>query len=142
MLPPAPGRFSMTTGCPHIFCNSTPSERATMSVVPPGGNGTIMRTGFDGQLCACAVSEEITNAVATNNRHIEPRCIFVTSGKWWAKSAFTMVIRLCWPQHGKVHTGAGSGDHKLARNRVRSTRADHRDRTAGVPADFSATGLG
>jgi hypothetical protein len=43
MLPPAPARLSMTTGCPHdsdIFC---PITRAATSVGPPGANGTMKR---------------------------------------------------------------------------------------------------
>src|SRR5438067_13653479 len=30
------------------------TSRATMSVVPPAGNGTMMRSGFDGNVCAPA----------------------------------------------------------------------------------------
>src|SRR6185503_6445512 len=52
--PPAPPRFSITT-CWFQICESfSPSSRAEMSVAPPGGNGTMKRTGFCGQDCACA----------------------------------------------------------------------------------------
>src|SRR5262245_15610328 len=40
MLPPPPGRFSMTNCCPI--------RRATMSFPPPGAAATIMRTGRAG----------------------------------------------------------------------------------------------
>ena len=48
MLEPAPGRFSITSGCPSSRASGSPSARATKSAAPPGGNPTSMRTGFDG----------------------------------------------------------------------------------------------
>jgi len=54
MLPPAPARFSMTKGCPRISAIFGVTVRATMSVPPPGGNGTMTRIGFDGKFCASA----------------------------------------------------------------------------------------
>jgi hypothetical protein len=41
----APGRFSTTIGWPNTSASRMPRVRAVMSVGPPGGNGTIMRTG-------------------------------------------------------------------------------------------------
>src|SRR5258706_9449190 len=49
-----PGRFSTTTVCPRPFARCTASTRLVMSAVPPGGNGTTMRSDFDGKVCACA----------------------------------------------------------------------------------------
>src|SRR6185503_108194 len=49
MVPPAPPLFSTSTGWPRfslIFC---PTRRATMSVVPPAGNGTTTLIGLDGK---------------------------------------------------------------------------------------------
>src|SRR5471032_530240 len=54
MLPPAPPRFSITTGWPHASASFAPSSRATRYAGPPAGNGTITRTGFDGYCCASA----------------------------------------------------------------------------------------
>jgi hypothetical protein len=48
---PAPGLLSITTGWPRLFASASPSARATRSVVPPGGNGTTIVTGFEGQSC-------------------------------------------------------------------------------------------
>src|SRR5689334_16643292 len=48
MLPPAPARFSITTGWPSELERRSPTRRAKMSVEPPGANGTTMRTGLDG----------------------------------------------------------------------------------------------
>jgi putative ABC transport system substrate-binding protein len=48
ILVPAPDLFSMITGWPSRSDNHWPNKRATMSVVPPGANGTIRCTGRDG----------------------------------------------------------------------------------------------
>src|SRR6185503_2870030 len=52
--PPAPPRFSITTCWPQICESFSPRSRAEMSVAPPGGKGTMKRTGFCGHDCACA----------------------------------------------------------------------------------------
>src|SRR5690349_14352999 len=48
MLVPAPGRFSMMTGCPSRSESQEPMTRATVSAPPPGGNPTIQRRGLYG----------------------------------------------------------------------------------------------
>ena len=54
-VPPAPGRFSTTTGCPQRSPSLGPIMRAEMSVALPAENGTTMRTGLLGNFCcACA----------------------------------------------------------------------------------------
>src|SRR6266571_4226112 len=55
MLPAAPGRFSTTRGWPRPSAILGAMRRATTSAPPPGGYGTIRRTGFDGY-CAKAAS--------------------------------------------------------------------------------------
>jgi hypothetical protein len=37
--------------------------RATMSVVPPAGKGTIIRIGLDGYACACAAAAANTDTM-------------------------------------------------------------------------------
>src|SRR5436309_5836956 len=64
MLPPAPARLSMTKGWPRISAIFGVTVRATMSVPPPGGNGTMTRIGLDGKVCASALL-----ASATAKRH-------------------------------------------------------------------------
>src|SRR5258706_11289558 len=56
ITPPAPPRFSTTTGCPHSCCSFTPTVRAVMSVPPPGANGTTKVTDLAGQVCASKVA--------------------------------------------------------------------------------------
>jgi hypothetical protein len=43
MMPPAPGRFSTTTGWPSASESFGATRRAGVSVAPPGENGTISR---------------------------------------------------------------------------------------------------
>ena len=59
-----PGRFSTTTGWAQRSCSFWPTARAIRSVGPPVGNGTTMRTGLDGNVCAAA------NGIAANESTI------------------------------------------------------------------------
>jgi hypothetical protein len=55
MTVPAPGRFSTSTWRPSDFGISCAIIRTVVSIVlPPGGNGTMMRTGRTGQAGVCA----------------------------------------------------------------------------------------
>src|SRR5262245_40516381 len=50
MRPPAPGLFSMITGCP-MFCDSfCPTSRAKRSLPPPAAKPTIKRIGLLGKI--------------------------------------------------------------------------------------------
>src|SRR5688572_33251255 len=55
-LPPAPGRLSITTCCPHASASLTPTMRASTSFGPPAGYGTIRRTGRFGKTSAAAAA--------------------------------------------------------------------------------------
>src|SRR5947209_6563822 len=44
-----------------------PTRRATMSVVPPAGNGTTMRSGFDGKLCPNAARLKTAEKTSASN---------------------------------------------------------------------------
>ena len=46
--PAAPPRLSTTTGCPRRSDSFCANVRPTMSVLPPGGYGTMNRIGFEG----------------------------------------------------------------------------------------------
>ena len=52
MLAPAPVIFSMTTDWPSDVRMRSPRMRASVSVGPPAGNGTIIVIGRDGKVCA------------------------------------------------------------------------------------------
>src|SRR5436305_8391905 len=60
IVPPAPGRFSTTTGCPQYSESFWPNVRARMSVALPAVNGTMIFTGFVGH--ACALANEVHSA--------------------------------------------------------------------------------
>jgi hypothetical protein len=48
MLPPPPGRLSMTTGWPRIFSSLRPTMRASTSLGPPGVKATTSVIGRAG----------------------------------------------------------------------------------------------
>ena len=48
MIPVAPGRFSTTIAWPQARVSSWAIARASVSCKPPGGTGTMSRTGFAG----------------------------------------------------------------------------------------------
>ena len=48
IAPPAPPRFSTTTGWPMLSLMRWATMRATTSVVPPAGKGTMIFSGLDG----------------------------------------------------------------------------------------------
>src|SRR5262249_50760338 len=55
MVPPAPARLSTYTCCPSFILSCCATSRPTTSLLPPGGNGTISRTGRFGYSSATAV---------------------------------------------------------------------------------------
>src|SRR5712691_11616576 len=68
-MPLAPGRFSTSTGWPSRSVIFGPIRRAMMSVVLPGGNGTMILIGFEGQDCAsAAAANPRANAASTTTR--------------------------------------------------------------------------
>src|ERR1051325_4203117 len=63
--PPAPVRLMTTTGSLSDFCITLASGRPTMSATPPGGNGTIIVIGFDGESCATIAGESAASAMSS-----------------------------------------------------------------------------
>src|SRR2546425_5912402 len=57
-MPATPGRLSTSTAWPRRLPRRSPTRRATMSEVPPGGKVTISRSGLDGHWAAvdCAIA--------------------------------------------------------------------------------------
>src|SRR5258706_1348807 len=66
MWPLAPGRFSTTIGCAQIPASFGSMMRASVSAPPPGGNGTTMCTGFEGNPWENAPAAEKSNARPAN----------------------------------------------------------------------------
>src|SRR5438105_8809934 len=84
MLPPAPGRLSITTGWAHASVSFLPISRPNVSATPPTGNGTTMRIGLSGYVGACAdAGMAIGNITAAINTAIVLRM-----------KCFSLVIRL------------------------------------------------
>src|SRR5262245_51509822 len=65
--PPAPGLFSMITGCPMLSDSFCPTRRAKRSLPPPAAKPTIKRIGLLGKFAEaspCALAD--CAAIATN----------------------------------------------------------------------------
>ena len=79
LLPP--GRLSIITCWPSAAYMRGCIARATRSVAPPGGNPTIIRTGFVGYACACAALIEAskTTGVAITKSNLRIACFFSTN---------------------------------------------------------------
>src|SRR3989454_9090588 len=67
MVPPAPGRFSTTAGCPRLADNLSETLRAMTSVTLPGVNATMFRSARlgSGASCATACGASAISAAAT-----------------------------------------------------------------------------
>src|SRR5262245_46059246 len=69
MLPPAPGRFSTTTGWPQVLRISSAIRRVTMSVLPPAVNPTTIVICLLGYaLCAEALATAQAGAIEATIR--------------------------------------------------------------------------
>src|SRR4051812_30409537 len=68
MTPPWPPMFSTTTGWPSSLDMPCASPRAKMSEGPPGGKGTMRRTGLAGYGCASTASGSAATARRKNQR--------------------------------------------------------------------------
>src|SRR5262245_36265579 len=64
IVPPAPGRFSITTVWFHISLSFCPTVRARMSVALPAVNGTTIFTGLLGNSCASAGAPSTASPIA------------------------------------------------------------------------------
>src|SRR3954465_6111188 len=65
MTPSPPGRFSTTTGWPHIFVRRWAYRRAPISAPELGPSETMKCTGFCGHDCAAAPNEAASEMRAT-----------------------------------------------------------------------------
>src|SRR5438094_571763 len=70
---PAPGRFSTITGWPQTSCILPATRRPMMSVAPPGGNGTIMRTGLVGNAFTLPTKKRSARSLSIDLRYSAAR---------------------------------------------------------------------
>src|ERR1700730_17585356 len=80
MRPPPPGWFSTMTGRPRIACMRRVTSRATASVEPPGGTGTMSLTVRSGKVWAGAWTARQaarTAAVAARPHRMSPNMLRV-----------------------------------------------------------------
>src|SRR5687768_15578277 len=70
IAPPAPARFSMTTGCLSAAPSASATGLATVSATPPGGNGTIIVTGRSGYCATAALADVAATSASASIRRI------------------------------------------------------------------------
>lgn len=80
--PEAPVRLSTMKFCPMSFWNATDSSRAWISVPPPGGNGTRIRTGLPGYCWAIACIG-FTAQIAATAASARASFLIQTSSLFW-----------------------------------------------------------
>src|SRR5438105_11577926 len=104
-LPPAPARFSTTTGCLKDSDIFALTQRATVSTEPPAGNGTTMRTGRFGNDWACAFA-----SASASNKGGMIRCRF----KRWPRLSILslsagpkLMVRIAHDRGVRRHEKAG-----------------------------------
>src|SRR4051812_44711963 len=96
MVPPAPGRLSITIGWPSDSPSFWLSVRAATSVPPLGAKPTMTRIGFVGQAgCASAGSGLYRHAIA-HRRHLRWRVIVPSSGSLAIESARFLTRTVEW----------------------------------------------
>ena len=69
VVPPAPGRFSMTNGWPTCRDSWSSTTRPVMSTALPALNGLIAEMARDGQACAWADGAAAARATAASAPH-------------------------------------------------------------------------
>src|SRR5215207_1976804 len=86
IVPPAPPRFSTTTGWPSWLDSGSSTSRPTISSELPAANGIIARIGRAGQACAKAPRERagIASAAPANCRN------------WRRLVIVSLSIFFCW----------------------------------------------
>src|SRR5262245_53492647 len=143
MVPPAPPRFSTTSGWPSGFSSFCARMRATMSVDPPGGKGTMTRIGLAGQLCPYAEHAANANAHAATMQcsslifYPPPRPSY--SVRYWRSqrreprmkrtciaallAAFPLAVSAQWnvpPESQRCPSKWGAGDEKGSGNHMKN----------------------
>src|SRR5437016_2861705 len=112
MMPPAPPRFSITTGWPRLSCSAGTKLRAAISVPPPGAAGTMRWIGLAGYCAAaggmakCAASsrrERIAIGLVIARRRTNPR----------------LPKKKAWPARRTSYALNSSGDYPRMASRAR-----------------------
>src|SRR4051812_22218783 len=65
IVPDAPGLFSTTTVCRHDSCSLVATRRASVSVAPPAGYGTMRRSGWLGYVDTSCANAPALAVIAT-----------------------------------------------------------------------------
>src|SRR5687768_217319 len=106
--PLAPPRLSTTTGWPQPSESFCATVREMMSVPPPGGNGTMRRTGRLGYACAAVSEAALSSAIESTPAS--------TASAFMARNA--IVLRDEMKQMRGARRGCDVMNHVIARRQV------------------------
>jgi hypothetical protein len=124
ILPPAPGRFSMTNRCPRRSDSHWPMRRASTSMAWPAANPTNGCTGRTGYACAHArggqhwtMRQNWLPTVGTFGAALS--CSFLRSPRWRTSTGRARAIERCVARThftpGRSTTLAARGDEETVR---------------------------
>src|SRR5688500_7529396 len=109
--PEAPERLSTMKFCPMLFWNAFESSRAWISVPPPGGYGTTMRTDRSGHCwawaCMALASETAATAAtaqASSLMSSSPRRV-ITSRSACRVASYLFLVHSCAPKRSYSSVG-------------------------------------
>src|SRR5262249_57060612 len=124
MGPPAPGRFSTTRAWPSSMPSELPTSLEIMSVVVPGTNGKIMRTGFAGYFCATAVPGKPASDISATTARSSKRRLDTLGMHFLAERSFDELILFSYITYpaSPIHRGAGSWHRGALRSPLKTVR--------------------
>src|SRR5947209_20043852 len=114
MVPPAPGRFSITKVCPTCFPTCSKTTRAMTSLATPAGIGTMTVTLREGQSCATADVSAAIDSIAPSAARRMMLFMVASSGVHIERQ---LVVRQCGVFARNLST------HKLQRREIRRRHA-------------------
>src|SRR5262249_2741248 len=135
-LPPAPVRFSTTSGTPVCLPSQSPTIRPRRSVAAPAATGTTIRIGFDERLCADAGITPDANMIAPKiacTRFMSPVFLAGFILEQFARRVLSTAtsLYLC-------HDGISAGqDRRFSRGQGPRIQGRNQDRR-GVPGERQA----
>src|SRR5262245_20003120 len=131
MLPAAPPLYSITICWPRNSPSVGVIWRATRSLEPPGGNGTMSLTGLVGYGCACAISRKTsarkpTIDAATRMVHLSGGTLRRSERAVNRASSFDLISAVSANLAAQPRPGGGSHEaqKRPARNSINSLLDD------------------
>src|SRR2546425_1520090 len=128
---PAPGRFSTITGWPQTSCILPATRRPMMSVAPPGGKGTTMRTGLVGNALTVPTNNKRTRSLSIDLRY--------AAGPYWIFRVQLLEIVACAPA-GLRRNAVGLEEVEFLRHVAEARRVEPQADQAPLPLGLGIVG--